>query len=39
VKQLGARPLLSGKPYPITDAKGGNMADWPADLRVREMPL
>lgn len=38
VKQLGARPLLGGKPYPITDAKGGNMADWPADLRVREMP-
>jgi protein gp37 len=39
VKQLGARPLLGGQPYPITDAKGGNMADWPADLRVREMPL
>jgi protein gp37 len=38
VKQLGAAPKLGGKPYPITDAKGGNMADWPEDIRVREMP-
>jgi protein gp37 len=38
VKQLGARPMLDGKPYPITDAKGGNMDEFPEDLRVREFP-
>lgn len=31
VKQLGTRSDLR-------DRKGGNMAEWPADLRVRELP-
>lgn len=41
VKQLGARPRI-GPPESITtylrlrDAKGGDMAEWPEDLRVRE---
>jgi protein gp37 len=39
VKQLGARPLLGGQRYEVKDAKGGDMAEWPADLRIREMPL
>ena len=38
VKQLGARPMLEGAPYPIGDAKGGEMQGWPTDLRVREFP-
>lgn len=38
VKQVGSRPVLDGKPYPISDAKGGLMDEWPEDLRVREMP-
>ena len=41
VKQLGARPRI-GQPGNIStflrlrDAKGGDMAEWPEDLRVRE---
>ena len=50
VKQLGARPLEyvppSGapdddgdmRPLALLDRKGGDPAEWPADLRVREMP-
>lgn len=39
VKQLGARPVnREGVPHPITDPKGGDPAEWPEDLRVREMP-
>jgi protein gp37 len=46
VKQLGARPLWGSEPtskgaldlYPITDRKGGDMAEWPENLRVREFP-
>jgi protein gp37 len=32
-KQLGARSTIL-----VTDPKGGDMAEWPEDLRVREMP-
>ena len=49
VKQLGAKPFTSnaGLPWadehPVTwyrykDRKGGDMAEWPKDLRVREFP-
>lgn len=48
VKQLGSRSMRqsinSGNPvepiYPHTfnDLKGGDMAEWPSDLRVREVP-
>jgi len=45
VKQLGARPYQSperdggtGFFLPIKDRKGGDPAEWPADLRVREWP-
>ncbi|NBC16685.1 MAG: DUF5131 family protein [Bacteroidetes bacterium] len=45
VKQFGSRPvemtadLLGSTPYelPVT-GKGGDMSEWPPDLRVREMP-
>lgn len=49
VKQLGARPrenaaLVSDGgmgtwSMHLDDAKGGDMAEWPADLRVRELPV
>ena len=39
VKQLGARPLLGGKPYPITTKKGGYVIEWPRDLDVRQFPV
>jgi len=50
VKQLGARPVrfelglpaydVEGGDVPckLTDKKGGDMAEWPNDLRVREFP-
>ncbi len=45
VKQIGAKPYQGGSDpatrrtfYPISDKKGGLMADWPADIRVRQFP-
>jgi len=41
VKQLGAFPVdPSGVKWPLElrDRKGGEMAEWPPDLRVREFP-
>ena len=45
VKQLGAKPMTqpNGRdPGPrrleVADRKGGDMAEWPEDLRVREVP-
>lgn len=47
VKQLGARPVDWGetipgidgvKPMSLKSRKGGNPAEWPEPLRVREMP-
>ena len=39
VKQIGACPTnREGVAHPVTDAKGGDMAEWPLELRVREFP-
>ncbi len=38
MKQLGSKPTLNGKPYPISDRKGENMDDWPDYLKIREFP-
>jgi len=42
VKQLGAKPRYdqSGQRYSIAlnSRKGGDMDEWPDDLRVREFP-
>lgn len=47
VKQLGSRPIetdsarfppLGFRRLPLRDHAGGDMAEWPADLRVREFP-
>jgi protein gp37 len=38
VKQLGAAPLSDGYPLHLRSAKGGDQAEWPERLRVREMP-
>lgn len=37
-KQMGTRPMLSGKPYRISDAKGGVWDEFPPELQVRELP-
>lgn len=38
VKQLGARATLGGAPFPTRNSHGGNWWEWPADLRVRQLP-
>ena len=45
IKQLGRRPFIGGDPqegeehgYVTRDPKGGDMAEWPEGLRVREWP-
>lgn len=37
VKQLGARPLMIGVPWRVS-GKGGDTAEWPVSLVVREFP-
>lgn len=39
VKQLGRQPRISDGVYlNLRDTKGGDLAEWPIDLRVREFP-
>jgi protein gp37 len=38
VKQLGANSKARGFDNHHADNKGGNMAEWPTDLQVREFP-
>ncbi len=38
-KQLGSNPTnREGVPHPVRDSKGGDMSEFPIDLRVREFP-
>lgn len=50
VKQLGTKPSQTGKcvtgdamlvppHFTVKDKKGGDMSEWPEDLRVREFPM
>jgi protein gp37 len=39
VKQLGARPTnREGMPHPLKDRKGGDISEFPEDIRIREYP-
>lgn len=38
-KQLGRKPTLNGAPYPIKEASGLDMGEWPEDIRIQEMPM
>jgi protein gp37 len=38
LKQIGQRAFDNGQPFRTKHAKGGNPAEWPADLRVRQWP-
>jgi protein gp37 len=38
IKQLGRQPWDNGKTLKLASRKGGNMVEWPADIRVREYP-
>ncbi len=37
-KQLGAHPWRGDQPWRCRDPKGGDPAEWPTDLRVRQYP-
>lgn len=39
LKQLGRRPVEGGAMLKLRDKHGGDWGEWPADLRVRELPL
>jgi protein gp37 len=38
LKQLGRRPEERGLPLQLRDTHGGDWDEWPADLRVRQVP-
>ncbi len=38
IKQLGAHPIEEGRRLKLQDRHGGDMGEWPEDLRVREFP-
>ncbi|MGA2631682.1 MAG: DUF5131 family protein, partial [Terriglobia bacterium] len=38
VKQLGRRPVSDQSPLKLRSCKGGEWAEWPTDLRVRQYP-
>lgn len=37
MKQMGSKPV--GNSFPFEHSKGGDMEEWPQDLRVRQMPV
>jgi protein gp37 len=43
VKQLGSKPVWVGAlkfhPIKLKDSKGGDPSEWPAELRIRQMPF
>lgn len=39
LKQLGANPIEGARKIHLKDSHGGDWAEWPDDLRVREMPI
>jgi protein gp37 len=38
LKQFGKNPMLAGSPLKLMDRHGGNWDEWPAHLRIREVP-
>jgi protein gp37 len=38
LKQLGSAPVTGGEPVKFEDGHGGDWDEWPADLRVRQVP-
>lgn len=37
MKQMGSKPV--GNSFPFDHPKGGDMEEWPEDLRIRQMPV
>lgn len=38
VKQLGSKPVWKGEDLTLNDKHGGDWSQWPAEMRVRDMP-
>lgn len=38
LKQLGQKPIEDQQPLKFRDGHGGDWNEWPADLRVRQVP-
>lgn len=38
MKQLGSKPIVAGHEWITKHRAGGDMAEWPADLQVQQMP-
>jgi protein gp37 len=39
VQKLGCRPFEGGRSLRLKDYAGGDWSEWPADLRVRQLPI
>jgi len=39
IQKLGCRPFEGGRPLRFRDYAGGDLNEWPADLRVRQFPV
>lgn len=37
LKQVGSNPFLRGEPLKLKDRKGGDISEWPEELRIREI--
>ena len=38
IQKLGCRPFEAGRPLRLRDYAGGDMSEWPADLRIHQFP-
>jgi len=39
IQKLGYKPFEGGRPLRLNDYAGGDMNEWPADLRFRQFPI
>jgi protein gp37 len=39
IQKLGCKPFEGGRPLRLNDYAGGDMNEWPADLRFRQFPV
>jgi protein gp37 len=39
VQKMGSKPFEHGKPLRFNNCAGGDMTEWPPDLRIRQFPL
>jgi len=39
IQKLGCKPFEGGQRLRLSDYAGGDMSEWPADLRIRQFPI